>query len=102
MVDEQNGWEKLSDNPLIEFKEGNSTVDGDEELASVEDPAEVAVYINSILSDEAKMKQYNFKDHGDVNGIHLYTFMTDEYIFICHYTYADEHQAHLVRHQNMS
>ena len=25
-----------------------------------EDPAEVALYINSILSDEAKMKQYNF------------------------------------------
>jgi len=52
--------------------------------------------------DEAKMKEHNFKDHGDVNGIHLYTFMTDEYIFICHYIYADEHQAYLFRHQNMS
>lgn len=67
-----------------------------------EDPAEVAVYIKFILSDEAKMKQYNFKDHGDVNGIHLYTFTTDEYTYICHYTYADEDYAYLVRHENMS
>ena len=67
-----------------------------------EDPSVVAEYINSILFDEAMKKQYNFKDHGDVNGIHLYTFMTKEYIFICHYTYADEDYAHLVRHENMS
>jgi len=67
-----------------------------------EDPSIVAEYILSILSDEVMKKQYNFKDHGDVNGIHLYTFMTDEYIFICHYTYADEDYAYLVRHENMS
>ena len=69
---------------------------------AMDDSADIAVVVNAILSDEAKMKQHNFKDHGDVNGIHLYTFMTDEYIFICHYTYADEHQAYVFRHQNMS
>ena len=69
---------------------------------AINDSSDIAVVINAILSDEAKMKQHNFKDHGDVNGIHLYTFMTDEYIFICHYTYADEDQAYLFRHQNMS
>ena len=69
---------------------------------AMDDSADIAVVINGVLSDEAKMKEHNFKDHGHVNGIHLYTFMNDEYIFICHYTYADEHQAYLFRHQNMS
>jgi hypothetical protein len=69
---------------------------------AVDDSADIAVVINAILSDNNKMKEHNFKDHGHVNGIHLYTFMNDEYIFFCHYTYADEHQAYLFRHQNMS
>ena len=69
---------------------------------AMDDSADIAAVVNAILSDEAKMKEHNFKDHGDVNGIHIYTFTTDEYIFICHYIYADEHQAYLVRHQNMS
>ena len=77
-------------------------VNEDSVYKTVDDPSGVAMYINAILSDEAKKKQYNFKDHGDVNGIWLYTFMTDEYIFICHYTYSDEDQAYLFRHQNMS
>ena len=70
-----------------------------------EDPSIVAEYIQQILSevkDAEELYNFKFKDHGDVNGIHIYTFTTDEYIFICHYTYADEHQAYLVRHQNMS
>jgi hypothetical protein len=39
---------------------------------AMSDSPDIAVVINAILSDEAKMKQYNFKDHGDVNGIHGY------------------------------
>ena len=49
MVDEQNGWEKLSDNPLIEFKEGNSTVDGDEELASVEEHSVTYTFSEGVI-----------------------------------------------------
>ena len=49
---------------------------------AINDSSDIAVVINAVLSDEAKMKQHNFKDHGDVNGIHLYTFMTDEYIYL--------------------
>jgi hypothetical protein len=40
---------------------------------AINDSPDIAVVINAVLSDEAKMKQHNFKDHGDVNGIHLYT-----------------------------
>jgi hypothetical protein len=68
---------------------------------AMDDSADIAVVINSILSDNNKMKQHNFKDHGDVNGIHLYSFTTDEHIFICHYIYADEHQADLFRHPKL-
>ena len=69
---------------------------------AMDDCADIAEVKNDILSDEDKMIKYNYKDHGHVNGIHLYTFMTDEYIFICHFTYADENKAYLFRHQNMS
>jgi hypothetical protein len=69
---------------------------------AMDDSADIAVVINNILSDNNKMKQHNFKDHGDVNGINLYTITTDEYTFICHYICADEDQAYLFRHKVLS
>ena len=39
---------------------------------AMDDSSDIAVVINDILSDEDKMIKYNYKDHGDVNGIHLY------------------------------
>lgn len=72
-----------------------------------EDPSIVAEYIQQIMSeieDAEELYNFKFKYHGDVNGILIYTFTTDEYTFICHYNYtcADEDYAYLVRHKNMS
>ena len=69
---------------------------------AMNDSTDIAATVDHILSDNNKMKEYNLKDHGDVNGINLYTFTTDEYTFICHYICADENiikdQAYLFRH----
>ena len=69
---------------------------------AMNDSTDIAATVDHILSDNNKMKEYNFKDHGDVNGINLYTFTTDEYTFICHYICADEDQAYLFRHKVLS
>tara|TARA_R100000541_G_scaffold38636_1_gene46419 strand:- start:131 stop:418 length:288 start_codon:yes stop_codon:yes gene_type:complete len=67
---------------------------------AMDSTSDIAVVINEILSNEDKMKQHNAKEHGEVNGVHLYSFTTDEHTFICHYICDDEHQAYLFRNRN--
>jgi hypothetical protein len=77
---------------------------------TVGDPADTAIVINHVingLSDRARLKKHGInklthQTDCDVNGIHLYTFTTDEYTFICHYICADEDQAYLFRHKVLS
>ena len=88
-------------NKVIKFGDEFSWKSHDEYVDEATDSkSEIAVVVNDIMSDEDEMKQHNFKDHGMVNGLWLYSFTTDEHTFICQYIYDDEHQAYLFRHRN--